>query len=182
MLASVQPRGTHRAAGRSAGSRGGPPAGRRCGPGWHHFHAETLSSPGVMLCNAAAGDSDAGATATRGRHTPLESGQRESDVQDLSACERLGAAGAPRAACHWAGGLLTGRAPWHWVSRRRCRAPTASKCISVSVSKQTVGTWCDRANGVPHRHTQTRANSSGSRGRAGEKEEGWVASIFIGPF
>lgn len=30
-----------------------------------------------------------------------------------------------------------------------------SKCTSVSVSKQTVGTRCDRVNALPHRHIQT---------------------------
>lgn len=55
VLASVQPRGTHRAA-TAPGAEVGAQE-KTAGSKWHRFHA-ALSSPGVMLCSVTAGDSD----------------------------------------------------------------------------------------------------------------------------
>lgn len=46
----------------------------------------------------------------------------------------------------------------------------ADECISVSVSKQTVGTWCDRANGQTQTHTDTCKLIRELRERGGKKE------------
>lgn len=54
VLASVQPRGTHRAATvprAEMGAKDDAPLG------WRHFHA-ALNSLGVMHCDATAGDND----------------------------------------------------------------------------------------------------------------------------
>lgn len=52
----------------------------------------------------------------------------------------------------------------------------ASECISVSASKQTVGTWCDRENGLPprHRHMQAHQGAEGDR-----EKKGGVRGIHI---
>lgn len=54
VLASVQPRGTHRAA---TAPRAEVGAQEDAWLGWRHFNA-ALNSPGVMLCDATAGDND----------------------------------------------------------------------------------------------------------------------------
>lgn len=54
VLASVQPRGTHRAATAPRAEVGAQEDARL---GWRHFNA-ALNSPCVMLCDATAGDND----------------------------------------------------------------------------------------------------------------------------